>query len=164
MVSGRRSASPTCSIGGCTGKTLARTWCGVHYRRWQRLGDPLATLTRASPGTPVKQRLQNGIKILESGCWVWTKGLNVSGYGMIQISGAGVLAHRAAYTEWVGIIPDGLFVLHKCDNPPCINPEHLTTGTQDDNMKQMAARGRGRKAAQHYDFEEVLNERRIRTA
>lgn len=55
-----------------------------------------------------------------------------------------VYAHRAAYESEYGPIPPGMVVRHKCDNPPCVNPEHLEVGTQADNAKDMSVRGRVR--------------------
>jgi hypothetical protein len=66
------------------------------------------------------------------------------GYGTLTRKGQFWLAHRWAWTQVHGEIPDGLFVLHKCDNPPCVNIEHLFLGTNDDNMKDMVAKGRSK--------------------
>lgn len=76
------------------------------------------------------------------GCWLWTGALNNMGYGMLMVNGKRMLAHRASYEVNVGPIPDGLFALHACDTPSCVNPNHITLGTQTDNMRQAAARGR----------------------
>jgi len=59
-----------------------------------------------------------------------------------MVNGKRMLAHRASYEVNVGPIPDGLFALHACDTPSCVNPNHITLGTQTDNMRQAAARGR----------------------
>lgn len=75
-------------------------------------------------------------------CWPWTAGRHRQGYGLIGLTGMSTLAHRVAYTLVVGPIPDGLLVRHRCDNPPCCNPAHLELGTQTDNMRDAAVRGR----------------------
>jgi hypothetical protein len=64
------------------------------------------------------------------------------GYGMIQWRKKTMAAHRAAWIAWKGPIPVGLCVLHKCDNPSCINPNHLFLGTQNDNIKDMISKKR----------------------
>ena len=85
-----------------------------------------------------------------SGCWLWTGPSNSKGYGKtthgFMPSGAGriVLAHRMAWILRFGSIPDGLCVLHRCDNPPCVNPSHLFLGTSDDNNKDRSIKGRSR--------------------
>lgn len=81
------------------------------------------------------------------GCWPWKDSLNADGYGHLSI-GSGknrekVGAHRIAKTLSMGEeIPDGLFVLHMCDNPPCCNPEHLVCATHQENMDDMKNKGR----------------------
>lgn len=76
-------------------------------------------------------------------CILWTGAIASNGYGKRQLHGRTVGAHRAAWEEAHGPIPDGLFVLHRCDNPPCCNVEHLFLGTHADNMRDMARKGRG---------------------
>jgi len=75
-------------------------------------------------------------------CWGWTAYLTPQGYGGIRDSGRTLLAHRMAWTLVYREIPDGLCVLHKCDNPPCCNPSHLFLGTQADNLTDRDRKGR----------------------
>lgn len=74
-------------------------------------------------------------------CWPWTGALQ-GGYGIISFNRRYKLAHRAAYEEFVGPIPAGECVCHSCDNPPCINPNHLWTGTNQDNVDDCVKKGR----------------------
>lgn len=77
-------------------------------------------------------------------CWIWIGGRNRSGYGRFVVwNKNSQLAHRFSWTLHKGLIMSGLDVLHKCDNPPCVNPEHLFLGTQADNNRDMRAKGRG---------------------
>jgi len=82
-----------------------------------------------------------------SGCWLWTGGLDKAGYGKFYYIPAEErpiwLAHRAAYRIFVGSIPTGLDIIHSCDVRCCVNPYHLRPGTSRDNMNDMVAKGRG---------------------
>lgn len=80
--------------------------------------------------------------ITPTGCWEW-QGATSDGYGMVCVGNRrNDRVHRVAYTLWVGPIPPRLFVLHKCDNRPCFNPEHLYVGTKHQNSLDMAHKGR----------------------
>lgn len=83
----------------------------------------------------------------KSGCVKWSGACGERGHGMIRIRGKVVGAHRVSWMIANGDIPDGLFVLHRCDNPPCVKPSHLFLGTQADNMEDMRAKGRDRTGA-----------------
>lgn len=82
-----------------------------------------------------------------TGCWLWTKALNVWGYassgGLSESGKRGTFAvHRESYMKSNGQIPNGMVVRHKCDQPSCVNPEHLTLGTNADNVQDMLDRKR----------------------
>jgi hypothetical protein len=78
-------------------------------------------------------------------CWEWTRGLTHQGYGKFTVRRQTFVAHRVAYALTNGDIPDGMWVLHHCDNPLCSNPKHLYLGTHDDNNADMMRRGRSAK-------------------
>lgn len=82
-------------------------------------------------------------------CLVWTGRRTYNGYGTICYSGRRLRCHRLSWTLAYGEIPDGLFVLHSCDNPPCIRPEHLFLGTAIDNVTDMMQKGRQARGDKH---------------
>lgn len=80
-----------------------------------------------------------------SGCWLWTGAVDTNGYGIIGAGGreGGTLrAHRLSFEHARGPVPDGLFLLHKCDVRSCVNPDHMFVGTARDNSQDMARKGR----------------------
>jgi len=84
----------------------------------------------------------------DTGCWIWTGTLSNSGYGYFKSIagrkglGRGDIAHRLSHKLFIGPIPDGLDVLHSCDTPACVNPNHLRAGTRKENMADCIKRGR----------------------
>jgi hypothetical protein len=82
-------------------------------------------------------------------CWEWRGGRIPQGYGAVWINGQNHPAHRVAWELTVGPIPPGLMVLHRCDNPPCVNPAHLWLGTQADNMADKVRKGRAAVGAKN---------------
>lgn len=77
-----------------------------------------------------------------SGCWLWTGYVNAWGYGHFNVRGAIEKAHRVSYREFRGEIPDGYLILHSCDQPSCVNPDHLRIGTDVENASDKAKRRR----------------------
>lgn len=96
---------------------------------------------RGKQPRPVLLRLLESV-LLGDGCWEWQKSRMAWGYGRIRVEGRTVAAHRTMWEEWHGPILDGLFVCHRCDNPPCIRPDHLFLGTNADNLGDMSKKGR----------------------
>lgn len=91
---------------------------------------------------PVEDRLWNRIHKAADGCWLWTGATNTMGYGQIYVDGKNRLVTRTIWALKFGSIPNGLLVLHRCDTPPCCNPDHLFIGNQSDNMRDCASKGR----------------------
>lgn len=76
-------------------------------------------------------------------CWGWTGTANERGYGVLSVGDRNRAANRIAWLIHKGPIPDGMFVCHTCDNPPCTNPDHLFLGTAKENIQDMVSKGRG---------------------
>jgi hypothetical protein len=84
----------------------------------------------------------NGKFTISDDCWNWTAGKDKNGYGQIKINRKQFRAHRVMYEAVKGSIPKGLVVMHSCDNPSCVNPDHLQIGTNKDNSQDMIKKGR----------------------
>jgi len=95
------------------------------------------------------------------GCWEWMSQVNNKGYGILTSDGQIHMAHRYSWMIHKGPIPKGLFVLHKCDNRICVNPDHLFLGTHEDNMRDMVTKKRqavGSKVASSKLTEEIVRQ------
>src|SRR5947207_548479 len=81
-----------------------------------------------------------------SGCWIWTGARSLNGYGVMGMPHINRNAHRISWEIHRGIIPNKICVLHRCDTPSCVNPDHLFLGSLKDNTRDMVKKGRDKKA------------------
>lgn len=88
-----------------------------------------------------KKYILDNIIVTESGCWEWQKCRNLKGYGRLNRHNQN-LAHRVSYVLFKGHLDNETCILHKCDNPPCVNPDHFTLGSIQDNNKDCKIKGR----------------------
>lgn len=137
----------SCSVEGCTNKYYGKGFCSKHYQRNRSHG---AVHDRKwHHGVSAQEKFmrsvdRNGASVTPVGtpCWLWTEGLSASGYGKVWWNGETLRANRVAWIIWKGRIPRGKCVLHKCDTPACVNPDHLFLGTNAANTKDRVAKGR----------------------
>lgn len=100
-------------------------------------------MKRFAKGTPIRVRIiERSVRNQDTGCWNWIGHIDAWGYGRIRWNGRCALAHRESYCEFVGAVPSNQVVRHRCDNPSCVNPEHLEPGTHADNTRDCIERGR----------------------
>jgi len=121
----------TCTVPDCDRQHEARGYCSLHYKRWKRHGDPLASQPAQITGDPVARLLQHTDQT--DTCWLWTGALIHNGYGVMTLDGRRQLVHRLAYQFFVGPIPDGLQIDHLCRVRHCLRPEHLEPVTAQEN-------------------------------
>ncbi len=113
-----------------------------------------------------RYRFWDKVEIIPNKCWKWLAYKDPNGYGRIAKMGSGptIPAHRASWIIHNGKIKNGLFVLHKCDNPPCTNPRHLFLGTQQDNLNDMRKKGREKTNGKKLNAEIAKRIRRMKNS
>jgi len=119
-------------IGAWRKRNSCNRKCGTAYRIW-KAGKTAKVLFYERTLLPEK----------EGDCWIWRGETIRGGYGRLKIKGERHIAHRLSYEIFHGKIPDQLIVRHDCDNPKCVNPNHLIIGTHKDNTGDIWARNRG---------------------
>jgi hypothetical protein len=127
-----------CVVDGCRNlSSPGHRWCATHQWRWRHYRD----LDHVRTYRPAEERFWS--RVDSSGaCWLWTGGHSGDGYGAITVDGRTTGAHRYSYGLNVGPIPTGMYVMHTCDVPLCVNPAHLRLGTPSDNGADSARKAR----------------------
>lgn len=151
----------TCTIPGCNRPHKSKGMCDTHYSYYRRTG-----VIGERKIKPLSERLDEKLDKTpglgpNGDCWEWRGYIHPVGYGQISLGcekdNVVVHTHRAAYIVAHGSIPEGLWVLHKCDNRKCCNPDHLWVGTPKENTQDMIAKGRRRKLDQVSRGEDINN-------
>lgn len=131
---------------------LCKCGCGKTVKKIYAKGHNV----KRGIGGLLRDRIMANISIDEkTGCWNWTAGTSGNGYGELRLKnglsgGQRGTAHRISYSEFVGEIPAGMMVCHKCDNRLCVNPNHLFIGTAQDNLTDMVKKGRSLKGEKNH--------------
>jgi hypothetical protein len=134
-----------CTIDGCDSSVMATGLCSKHYQRNRKHGDPLVTARRDTRGMPLWKKFYTYVEAQSNGCWHWTGAYARGGYGHLCVGGKMVGAHRISWELHNNKKIGELLALHKCDNPKCVNPDHIFIGTAADNTLDMMKKGRSTK-------------------
>lgn len=160
-----------CSFPGCGKRHNAHSLCHGHLRQSKQPGRALTPIIR---GQTSEQRFWAKVNKdgptqanMESPCWEWTGCRNQDGYGHIAISGAVIGAHRHSFILANGPLPElpgahAACVLHRCDNPPCVRPDHLFLGTQGENIADMMQKCRANQLRGEANGAARLTEAQVR--
>src|SRR5688500_10485353 len=129
------------SVDACPRQAPKRGYCNRHYENLRLRGNPVPQRDR-----DLGDRLAEvGWTVTPRDCWEWNGKRNDHGYGIFNSKRLGLedaRAHRVMYEHFVGATPSGLMLRHSCDNPPCVNPEHLQPGSAAESMRDMVERRR----------------------
>ena len=118
--------------------------------RWGHIAPEIPRLYRYTRAESLAEFILKKIDTPKKGeCWIWKGYTNGVGYGDLRFKNQHMLAHRASYEAFVGKIPEGMLLMHSCDNPICCNPEHLKVGTDQDNKNDCVAKGRHSRGEKH---------------
>ena len=152
--------SETCSIQGCSEQSRALGMCNKHYKRVKIHGTPDGV--RDMSGSLEERFWRFVSRGAKDECWAWGGVKSQGGYGRIKFNGRLMPSSHVSFEIHQGKVPNHLHVLHRCDNPPCVNPDHLFLGTQKDNLADRAAKGRFNPVRGEKHGSAVLTEDQVR--
>lgn len=155
-----------CCIKECNLPVVALGLCNKHWRRNKKFGSPAAVSCHSGSfrGLSAEERFAKSVAKTD-GCWLWKASKDKNGYGIFRGDLAGVMftrAHRFSYALHTGDLLVNMQALHTCDNPSCVNPDHLFSGTIADNMRDKAQKGRSRAPVGEQNGHAILTERQVR--
>lgn len=152
-----------CGCKGCDLPVVALGMCNKHWQRNRKYGTPFAVKTRTweMRGLAAPERFGKQVKFTDN-CWEWAGPTDKDGYGIFRGEFEGVAYQRAHRYSWAlhnkQNIPKGILACHKCDNPRCVNPDHIFLGTGADNMRDKIEKGRQRAPKGAAAYHSILSE------
>lgn len=143
---GARHRGVKCGVPDCTSPVRCNGYCDKHNQRHRKHGDPRVTLMPRRDMSDAEKFWSRVAMAAPDECWEWGGERNRHGYGWFTTYRNGgrnrQYAHRRALELMGECLVPGLVVMHSCDNPPCVNPAHLTQGTQKENLQDALKKGR----------------------
>jgi hypothetical protein len=137
-----------CTIEGCQSPRKAKGLCRRHYQQQWATGSP--EIKRPNPrGTTLERFWRHVDKKSDDECWPWTAFCDKDGYGKFRVGNTSIGAHRFSYMTFIGPLNEDQKLLHKCNNPPCVNPNHTKPGTHFENMEDRLKAGNYARGEKH---------------
>ncbi len=151
-----------CAAKGCVARGIySISYCPKHYKRWKKYGNPNTTTLKCGEGVSKEERFWSKVIVTANAerCWEWQGSIVSGGYGGASYKNKSIRAHVLAWYFTYRKFPTK-FLLHSCDNPPCVNPNHLREGTHQQNMDDAVKRNRFPKGEASY-LAKLTNEKVI---